>query len=508
MTRFKIFLLFVLALLPLAGIRASSTSATSYQTAEAANRKYAKEDYPAALTLYIRAMELARREGNDSVYIFCTACIGNIYDAFGDNKSSLKYFLKGYGAVKNTHYTALKATCLTNIVTEYARMGNAKEAKRYFALCEKLPLGELTDGQKYFIIYNRARCYAVDGNYQKAVAEHRRALDFALSRKLHPLLQLYQKSEIGNIFVRWGKTEEAVAMGRECIRDSRAAGSGELLVNAYKMIADAFRMENRADSAEKYRELYFVLNDSVYNTKRFYEARAILNDYESREQQYQVSILNQRIMMQKYVTASIVAFLLLVLTFSYILYRKNKNLSRTQSLLIDRNKDMERREQQNRTLLKQYLEQLDRNSRGNAAPDAEETSEEKPETNDSAHHSEALDNHLLSLINDAINDTRVISNPDFSLQMLAEMVGSNMNYVSRVINNSYQKNFKTLLNERRIQQACHKLTDRRHYGSYTMQVIYEEVGYKSASSFIRAFKRVYNMTPSEFQKIAMEKENA
>ncbi len=40
-----------------------------------------------------------------------------------------------------------------------------------------------------------------------------------------------------------------------------------------------------------------------------------------------------------------------------------------------------------------------------------------------------------------------------------------------------------------------------------MQVIYEEVGYKSASSFIRAFKRVYNMTPSEFQKIAMEKEN-
>ena len=79
--------------------------------------------------------------------------------------------------------------------------------------------------------------------------------------------------------------------------------------------------------------------------------------------------------------------------------------------------------------------------------------------------------------------------------------------MSRIINNSYQKNFKTLLNERRIQEACHKLTDRQHYGSYTMQVIYEEVGYKSASSFIRAFKRVYNMTPSEFQKIAAEKEN-
>ena len=103
-----------------------------------------------------------------------------------------------------------------------------------------------------------------------------------------------------------------------------------------------------------------------------------------------------------------------------------------------------------------------------------------------------------------MNDTSVISNPDFSLQMLAEMVESNMSYVSRIINNSYQKSFKTLLNERRIQEACHKLTDRQHYGSYTMQVIYEAVGYKSASSFIRAFKRVYNMTPSEYQKVAIE----
>ena len=101
-----------------------------------------------------------------------------------------------------------------------------------------------------------------------------------------------------------------------------------------------------------------------------------------------------------------------------------------------------------------------------------------------------------------MEDMSVISNPDFCLQMLADMVQSNTNYVSRVINNSYNKNFKTLLNERRIREACHKFSDSENYVGYTMQVIYEEVGYKNASSFIRAFKKVYNMTPSEYQKLA------
>ncbi len=503
MIRFKIFAFAAFLLLPCLQIHAKNAPSASQQAIEAAHKKYAKEDYPAALTLYIRAMELARKEGNDSIYLFCTVSIGNIYDAFGDHKSSLAYYLKGYDAVKKTGMTNFKANFLTNIVTEYARLGNAKEAKKYFALCEKLPQDEFSDYQKYFFIYNRARVFAVSGQYAEAIDEHRRAMRFAQNHNMGPMLQLYQKSEIGNIYTSWGKPKEAIAMGRECVHDAKKTGSGEMLVNAYKMLADAFRLENKPDSVEKYRKLYFLLNDSVYNTKQFYEAQSKLNDYEEREQQYQISLLNQRILMQKYVTVSIIAFLLLVLIFSYALYKKNRNLTKTQRLLIDRNKDMERREQQNRTLLKQYLEQIDKNTHGNEKQN-EEKWEEKQEKDNSSQHSDDIDKHLLSLINDAMNDTSVISNPDFSLQMLAEMVESNMSYVSRIINNSYQKSFKTLLNERRIQEACHKLTDRQHYGSYTMQVIYEEVGYKSASSFIRAFKRIYNMTPSEYQKVADE----
>ena len=42
-------------------------------------------------------------------------------------------------------------------------------------------------------------------------------------------------------------------------------------------------------------------------------------------------------------------------------------------------------------------------------------------------------------------------------------------------------------------------------GNYTIQAISEDVGYKSSTSFILAFKRIIGMTPSVYQKLAKER---
>ena len=89
--------------------------------------------------------------------------------------------------------------------------------------------------------------------------------------------------------------------------------------------------------------------------------------------------------------------------------------------------------------------------------------------------------------------------------MLAQAVKSNTKYVSWVINQTYNKNFKTILNELRIQEASKMLDDFENYGSYTIQAITECVGYKSATSFIIAFKKMVGMTPSVYQKLAKER---
>lgn len=511
--RFIILLTIMFCHLPIHGVVANTT--TSLQLRQIADKKYYGEDFPEALVLYIKALEAATAEGNDSNYIACTGYIGNIYNTFGDNKSCMAYYLKGYRAAKRIGSIHLQTSFLNNIIICYTQMGNVKEAKHYYALLMTLPININKPVDQYYRLYSKAHIYAAEGKYDKAISEHRNALQFATQKHMKPKYRLFQLSEIGNIYVRANMPNEAIAMGYTCLSLARSIDNSELIVNAYGMLADAYSQLQLRDSARHYREMYFNLKDSVYNTKNFYNARYKLSEYENREHESLVSQLNNQISFQTYVLVTIVFFTLLLSVSSYIIYKKNRHLVQTQRLLIRKNEDLEERERQNHILLQQYLQQVELNEQSFVAetmdenlndPSGKDLCHDNIPTEDKIVCHDNIEKQLLNKINDVMEDMSVISNPDFCLQMLADMIQSNTNYVSRVINNSYNKNFKTLLNERRIREACHKLSDSENYVGYTMQVIYEEVGYKNASSFIRAFKKVYNMTPSEYQKLASKKE--
>lgn len=458
-----------------------------------ADSAYYLERYSDALELYVKTMEQALKDQDMFNYIGCTGYIGNIYDAFGDNNSSIFYYVKGYNEAKRIGDKTLQASFLSNIVTAYCRMGNAKKARYYYNLLQNTPATQEKDNYQYYLYYEKARVLTAEQRYQEAIHVHQQAMDYAQKHNLSQLYVLFQMSEIGNLYVLMGQPQDAIKMGYVCENMSRKLRSGELLVNSYKMLADAYTQTHHADSSQRYRTLYFSLNDSVYNINKFYNARYKLSDYENRVHRTEVSSLNNRITLQVYIIVGIVFFLLLISLLTYIIYRKNRRIAHTYHLLIDKNRDLEAREEQNRHLLESYISQLDDHPTAAVS--------ETPTTTSVISDDE--DKKLLNKINGVIDDLTVISNPDFSLQMLAEAVESNTTYVSRIINTTYQKNFKTLLNERRIREACHKLANPELYQNYTMQAIYEAVGYKNATSFIRAFKKVYGMTPSEYQKLAL-----
>lgn len=104
-----------------------------------------------------------------------------------------------------------------------------------------------------------------------------------------------------------------------------------------------------------------------------------------------------------------------------------------------------------------------------------------------------------------MDDVETISAPDFSLQQLSERVGSNSRYVSQVINECYGCNFKALLNERRVKEACRRMADLNHFGHVTLDAIAASVGFRSRSNFLNVFKKITGLSPSEFQRYAREK---
>ncbi|WP_288762452.1 AraC family transcriptional regulator [uncultured Prevotella sp.] len=128
---------------------------------------------------------------------------------------------------------------------------------------------------------------------------------------------------------------------------------------------------------------------------------------------------------------------------------------------------------------------------------AEKSKERKASTLDEDRIGELCDK-----IDRALLDNSLICSPDFSLQQLAEHIGSNYKYVSQVINDRYQKNFRLLVNEARVKEACRRLGDPEQYGNLTIEAISTGLGFKSRSNFAVTFKKITGISPSDFQKMA------
>ena len=88
---------------------------------------------------------------------------------------------------------------------------------------------------------------------------------------------------------------------------------------------------------------------------------------------------------------------------------------------------------------------------------------------------------------------------DFSAKELAKMLGTNTRYISAVINSRFNTNFSCLINEYRVKEALHRLTDKR-YADLTIEEIGSMVGFANRQSFYAAFYRVVGETPNGYRK--------
>ena len=106
-----------------------------------------------------------------------------------------------------------------------------------------------------------------------------------------------------------------------------------------------------------------------------------------------------------------------------------------------------------------------------------------------------------------MENTDEVFDCNFSISRLSELVGTNLHYLSQIINETYGKNFRAFINEYRIKEAQRRLMNTEKYSNYTIKAIAESVGYKSHSSFITLFRNATGITPSLYQQLANQQKN-
>ncbi len=89
-------------------------------------------------------------------------------------------------------------------------------------------------------------------------------------------------------------------------------------------------------------------------------------------------------------------------------------------------------------------------------------------------------------------------NPNLSLTSLAKEINTNTAYLSEIINKHKDKNFKTYLNELRINFIIDKLQNNPEYLQYKTSHLAEECGFNSRNSFTLVFKSITGISPSVY----------
>lgn len=209
------------------------------------------------------------------------------------------------------------------------------------------------------------------------------------------------------------------------------------------------------------------------------------------------------------VSGLVIILVFVVLTIALV--NKNISLRKAQRLLIDKNNELNEAEIKDHILREKYMamqEEIDKTisenkAHGDVGDDRSLMIDSDKDIYDDQYVKDIQDKLLYKILS-VFEDISVISDPDFSLNAMADKVGSNTKYVSVVINRTYHKNFKTLLNEYRIKEACRRMTD-SDYDRYTIKAIACEVGFRNTVSFIRCFKNIMGMTPSIYQKLSKER---
>ena len=86
-----------------------------------------------------------------------------------------------------------------------------------------------------------------------------------------------------------------------------------------------------------------------------------------------------------------------------------------------------------------------------------------------------------------------------TLHYLAEHSGIPRHRISEAINNFSDDNFSDFVNRYRVEHACRLLKDNSPKRK-NIEVIGEECGFQNRMSFYNAFKKIYGISPSEYQE--------
>lgn len=110
-----------------------------------------------------------------------------------------------------------------------------------------------------------------------------------------------------------------------------------------------------------------------------------------------------------------------------------------------------------------------------------------------------MENDWKKRINEIVVRNKKYRSPDFSAKELAEMLGTSIFQLARIMKKEYGMSYSDLVLPLRIKEAQKHLLKRK-YSKFNVEEIGLLVGFKNKWSFYQAFRKYVGTTPAEWKK--------
>lgn len=507
--------------------------------------------------------------------------MGEIYYASGNYSNSLKSYFDGLKISDSMPEKPFVAVFYKNIGNTYNELQNYEMGRYMYKIGLKESVAQNDTDTQYKILQNLAavsilldevdvaNLYYTEikgmdversaaGHYMEEFIlslilkkEHRyeesvrHFINLAASAKNEKLPAKYEcdaYDEIAKIKLETGEVDSAMYYFETCLSLAENASILYRYTDALKSLYMLYDKKGRTDMAQKIKDKYLNIRDSLVNQRQIDKAQNEQFLYEMEKSEKAIAELNEAqrksesvIEKQRVLLICVFMGIVFVLLLLYYFYWQKKKLSGSYRALYRLNREIvdsykEQKELQEyvkgvsnlyseeiSSLKKRLLEYGDTHLlAGDSVRPADRKDKAENVASDVEHTDSVSKKYLSSNLRDdqrnklaeAItgimeNGTQYTS-PDFSLAIIADMLDSNVKYVSQVINEVYHKNFNSFVNDYRIRLACERFADVEHYGHYSIKGVGESVGFKSHTTFVNAFKKNTGISPSVYQKLSVE----
>lgn len=258
----------------------------------------------------------------------------------------------------------------------------------------------------------------------------------------------------------------------------------DCLTDVYRYYYLFYRSQNNQAHADKYELLWHRQRDQVIQQTHFNDMRDADFMMQMGKKDEQMRNIEHKRRVQQAILWAIVATMLLVLGLLWMLYRKYRQVNEQNQVLYHRIQESLAAEDTLRQLHVQSAPAIEKPKYRHTPLDEDTRAA------------------LIERISSVMESSPEVFSDAFSLDRLSELVeAKHSNYVSQVINEHFGCNFNAMVNDRRIKEACRRMSDVEHYGNQTIKAIAQSVGFNSHSNFVNTFRKFTGLTPSAYLKL-------